>query len=121
MLGYVYKDFDSVAVIATHLQANPIKVEIVNKRTGGNILYGATPFYMDTVKNIMMFEGTYRRGGKLIVYDFNTGKSELYNAPRETPCFCCFCWKVLSLTDAEIKIEYLNMQYQPTVITYQRK
>ncbi len=120
VLGYVYKDFDSVVVVATHLEANPIKVEIVNKRTGGDILYGATPFYMDTVKNIMMFEGTYRRGGKLILYDFNTGKSELYNAPRETPCFCCFCWKVLSVTDAEIKIEYLNMQYQPTEITYPR-
>ena len=121
VLGGVYKDFDSTVVITTHLEANPIKVEIINKRTGEAILYGATPFYMDTVKNIMMFEGTYRRGGKLIVYDFNTGKSELYNAPRETPCFCCFCWKVLSLTDAEIKIEYLNMEYQPTVITYTRK
>jgi len=121
VLGYLYRDFDSTVVIATHLGANPIKVEIVNKRTGGDILYGATPFYMDTVKNIMMFEGTYRRGGKLILYDFNTGKSELYMAPKETPCFCCFCWKVLSLTDAEFKIEYLNMQYQPTVITYKRK
>ncbi|HTA26672.1 MAG TPA: OmpA family protein [Bacteroidia bacterium] len=121
VLGYVYRDFDSVFVIATHLQANPIKIEIINKRTGGTIMYGATPFYMDTVKNIMMFEGTYRRGGKLILYDFNTGKSELYNAPKETHCFCCYCWKVLSLTDSEIKIEYLNMKDEPTVITYSRK
>ncbi len=120
VLGYVYADFDSTVVIATHLEANPIKIEIINKRTGGNMMYGTTPFYMDTVKNIMMFEGSYRRGGKLIVYDFTTGKSELYNAPRETPCFCCFCWKVLSITDSEIKIEYLNMKYEKTEITYQR-
>jgi len=121
MLGYVYADFDSTFVVATHLEANPIKIEIINKRTGGNMMYGATPFYMDTVKRIMMFEGSYRRGGKIILYDFNTGKSELYDKPRETPCFCCFCWKVLSLTDTEIKIEYLNMQYQPVVKTYERK
>jgi OOP family OmpA-OmpF porin len=121
VLGYVYADFDSAVVIATHLEANPIKIEIINKRTGNNMMYGATPFYLDTVKNIMMFEGTYRRGGKLIVYDFKTGKSELYNDPRETPCFCCFCWKVLSLTDSEIKIEYLNMKYEKTEITYPRK
>ncbi len=121
VLGYVYADFDSVVVIATHIEANPIKIEIINKRTGGNMMYGVTPFYLDTVKNIMMFEGSYRRGGKLILYDFNSGKSELYVAPRETPCFCCFCWKVLSLTDTEIKIEYLDMKYQTAVITYTRK
>lgn len=121
VLVYVYTDFDSTVVIATHLGANPIKIEMINKRTGGNMMYGSTPFYLDTINKIMMFEGSYRRGGKLILYNFNNGKSELYNAPRETPCFCCFCWKVLSLTDSEIKIEYLNMKYEPTVITYQRK
>lgn len=120
VLGYVYADFDSSVVIATHLEANPINIEIINKRTGNNMMYGSTPFYMDTIKNIMMFEGSYRRSGKLILYNFKTGTSELYNAPRETPCFCCFCWKVLSLTDSEIKIEYLNMKYEKTEITYQR-
>ncbi len=120
VLGYPYADFDSTFVLATHIEANPIKIEIINKLTGGTMMYGATPFYMDTAKKIMMFEGTYRRGGKLILYDFNTGKSELFNAPRETPCFCCFCWKCLSLTDSEIKIEYLNMKYEKVVKTYSR-
>jgi hypothetical protein len=121
VLGYTYADFGNTFVLATHLEANPIKIEIIDKSTGGTIMYGATPFYTDSIKKIMMFEGTYRRGGKLILYNFNTGKSELYIAPRETPCFCCFCWKVLSLTDAEIKIEFLNMKYEKVVKVYTRK
>jgi len=119
-LGYPYADFGNTFVLATHIETNPIKVEIIDKKTGGMLMYGATPFYMDTAKRIMMFEGIGRRRGKLILYDFNTGKSELYVAPRETPCFCCFCWKLLSLTDAEIKIEYLNMEYEKVDITYPR-
>ncbi len=121
VLGYLYTDYDSIMVIATHLEANPIKIEVINKRTGGTIMYGTTPFYLDTVKHIMMFEGSYRRGGKLILYHFDNGKTELFQAPRETPCFCCFCWKVLSLTDTEIKIEYLDANYQTAVKVYQRK
>ena len=119
-LGYVYADFDKVFVLATHIEANPIEIQIVDKSTGGATMYGATPFYLDTIKNLMMFEGNHRRGGKLILYDFNTGKSELYLAPKETPCFCCFCWKVISLTDTEIKIEYLNVKYEKVVQTYSR-
>lgn len=120
VLGYPYADFGNTFVLATHIGANPIKIEIINKSSGGMLMYGATPFYMDTIKRIMMFEGTYRRGGKLILYDFNTGKSELYIAPQDTPCFCCFCWKLRSLTDTEIKIEYLNMKYEKVVKTYTR-
>jgi hypothetical protein len=120
-LGYVYADYDKVFVLATHDEANPIQIQVIDKNTGGDVIYGATPFYTDTVKNIMMFEGNHRRAGKLILYDFNTGKSELFIAPKETPCFCCFCWKVISLTDAELKIEYLNMKYEKVVQTYARK
>jgi len=120
-LGYVYADFDKVFVLATHFEANPIEIQIVDKSTGGATMYGATPFYIDTVRKLMMFEGNHRRAGKLILYDFNSGKSELYLAPKETPCFCCFCWKVLSLTDTEIKIEYLDMKYEKVVKTYTRK
>ena len=73
-LGYVYADFDKVFVLATHIGVNPIEIQIVDKSTGGATMYGATPFYMDTVKNLMMFEGNHRRGGELIVDDFNKGK-----------------------------------------------
>jgi hypothetical protein len=119
-LGYVYADYAEVFVLATHEGANPIEIQIVDKSTGGATMYGATPFYTDTAKNIMLFEGNHRRAGKLILYDFNTGKSELFIAPRETPCFCCFCWKVISLTDTELKIEYLDMNYQKAIKTYTR-
>jgi hypothetical protein len=120
VLGYVYADFENTFVIATHIDANPIKIEVIDKGTGGTIMYGASPFYTDTVKNLMMFEGSYRRGGKLILYDFNTGKSELFLAPKETPCFCCFCWKLISLADNEIQIEYLDMNYKKAIIKYAR-
>jgi len=120
-LGYVYADFDKVFVLATHIGANPIGIQIIDKSTGSATMYGATPFYTDTAKGIMLFEGNHRRAGKLILYDFNTGKSELFLAPRDTPCFCCFCWKLISLTDAEIKIEYLNMNYKKVIKTYSRK
>ena len=121
MLGYPYADFGKTFVLATHIETNPIKIEVIDKNTGSMLMYGATPFYMDTVKKIMMFEGTGRRWSKLILYNFSTGKSELFDRPHETPCFCCFCWKVLSLTDAEIKIEYLNMKYEKVSTTYSRK
>jgi hypothetical protein len=120
-LGYVYADFDKVFVLATHIGANPIGIQLVDKSTGGATMYGATPFYTDTVKNLIMFEGNHRRAGKLILYDFNTGKSEQYPAPRDTPCFCCFCWKLISLTDSEIKIDYLDMNNKEVVKTYSRK
>lgn len=120
VLGYPYADFGNTFVIATHIGADPIKIEVIDKSTGGTIMYGASPFYTDTVKKLMMFEGTYRRGGNLILYDFTTGKSELYPSPRNTPCFCCFCWKLISLTDTEIKIEYLDMNYRKVIKTYQR-
>jgi hypothetical protein len=119
-LGYVYADYDKVFVLATHIEANPIEIQIVDKSTGEATMYGVTPFYTDTIRKIMMFEGNHRRAGKLILYDFNTGKSELYLAPKETPCFCCFCWKLISLTDTEIKIEYLDMKYEKVVQTYSR-
>jgi hypothetical protein len=121
VLGYPYADFGETLVIATHLGANPIKIEIINKSDGGTLMYGATPFYTDTVKKIMLFEGSYRRGGKIILYDFNTGKSELFIAPKNTHCFCCYCWKLISLTDTELKIEYINMEHEKTVKTYSRK
>ena len=59
-LGYVYADFDKVFVLATHIEANPIEIQIVDKSTGGATMYGATPFYMDTAKKLMMFEGNHR-------------------------------------------------------------
>jgi len=120
-LGYVYADYDKVFVLATHEGTDPIEIQIVDKSTGGATMYGATPFYKDSIRNIIMFEGNHRRAGKLILYNFNTGKSELFIAPKETPCFCCFCWKVISLTDTELKIEYLNMKYEKVIKTYQRK
>lgn len=120
-LGYVYADFDKVFVLATHIEANPIEIQLVDKSTGAATMYGATPFYTDTVKKVMMFEGNHRRAGKLILYDFNTGKSEQYPVPRDTHCFCCFCWKVISITDSEIKIDYLDMNNKEAVKTYSRK
>lgn len=121
VLGYLYADFANAFVVATHIGADPIKVEIVDKKTGNIILYGATPFYTDTVHNLMMFEGTYRRAGKLILYDFNTGKAEQYFAPRDTHCFCCFCWKLITINDASFTIEYINTKKQEAIITYARK
>ncbi len=115
VLGYLYADFGNSFVLATHIGAEPVKVEVIDKTTGGTIMYGASPFYTDTVKGLMMFEGSYRRRGKLILYDFNTNKSEQYLAPQETRCFCCFCWKLISLTDGEIKINYLDMNYKEAV------
>ena len=32
-LGYVYADFDKVFVLATHFEANPIEIQIVDKST----------------------------------------------------------------------------------------
>lgn len=120
-LGYLYADFPNCLVLATHHQTDPIKIEVIDKLTGLSLMHGASPFYQDTVNGIMLFEGMYSKQGKIILYDFNTGKYELYNAPRQTPCFCCFCWKLLTLTDSEIKIEYLDMNYQKAVKTYSRK
>lgn len=119
-LGYVYADFDKEFILATHIGTNPIEIQIVDKNTGAATMYGASPFYTDTVKGVILFEGNHRRAGKLILYDFNTGKSELFLAPRDTPCFCCFCWKLISLTDAEIQIEYLDMNYKKAIIKYAR-
>ncbi len=121
LLGKLYADFDSTFVMTTHIGADPIKIEIINKINGATVMYGASPFYLDTVKNLMMFEGSYRRRGKLILYNFNTNKTEVYVAPQDTHCFCCFCWKLISLTPTEIQIEYLNMNHEKVIKTYQRQ
>jgi hypothetical protein len=120
VLGYPYADFDSTFVIAIHIQANPVRIEIIKKSNGGTVMYGASPFYLDTLNSLMMFEGSYRRGGKLILYNFKTGKTELFLAPKDTHCFCCSCWKLAGLTDKEVKIEYLNMKHESVIKTYER-
>jgi hypothetical protein len=121
VLGYLYADFDKYFAVAVHIDANPIKVSIYDKTTGGLLMYGLTPFYVDTLKGLLMYEGAYGKKGKLILFDAKTGKAKLFDAPTDTPCFCCFCWKVTEITDAEIKIEYINLKQQKVVKTYERK
>ncbi len=121
VLGYLYADFDNTFALATHIDADPIKIVVFDKKTGGMLIYGKSPFYLDTIKGILMYEGAYGKAGKLVLYDSRTGKSELFQAPNDTPCFCCCCWKTVELTDKELKIEYMNMKNEKIVKTYERK
>jgi hypothetical protein len=120
-LGYPYADFDSSFAIATHLGANPVKVAIYNKSSGGMLMYGGTPFYLDTVKGLLMYEGAYGKYGKLILFNAKKGKAEMFVAPNDNGCFGFGCWKVEGITDIEIKIEYLNAKQESVVKTYSRK
>ncbi|HXB12803.1 MAG TPA: hypothetical protein VNZ45_12505 [Bacteroidia bacterium] len=121
VLGYLYADFENTFALATHIDADPIKIVVFDKKTGGMLIYGKSPFYLDTIKGILMYEGAYGKAGKLVLYDSRTGKSELFQAPNDTPCFCCCCWKTVELTDKELKIEYMNMKNEKTIKIYARK
>jgi hypothetical protein len=120
-LGHLYADFDSTFALAAHVDATPIKVYIYSKRTGGILMYGATPFYLDTVKGLLMYEGAYGKYGKLFLFNATTGKAEIFDAPvYDTPCFCCSCWKVADINDKEVKIEYVNKKQEKVIKTYPR-
>ncbi len=122
VLGYVYADFDSTYIMMTHVDAEPMKFELIDKAQGQTIIYGQSPFYRDTVKQLMMFDGMYGKGrGKIVLYNFKTNKAEYFPAPIDTPCFCCFCWKMVGLTDAEVKIQYENLKHEKVVKSYPRK
>lgn len=119
-LGYLYADFDKYFAMVIHIDVKPLKVSIYDKK-GGVLLYGLTPFYLDTVRGYLMYEGAYGKKGKLILFSAKTGKGELFDAPTDTPCFGYCCWKVESITDTEVKIEYINLKQQSVVKTYVRK
>jgi hypothetical protein len=122
VLGYVYADFDSTYIMMTHIDVEPLRFELINKASGETVLYGQSPFYRDTIKQIMMCDGLYGKGrGKIMLCNFKTSQTEYFPAPTDTPCFCCFCWKLVSLTDTEVKIEYENNSHQKVVKTYERK
>lgn len=120
-LGYLYADFDKYFAIATHLGPTPIKISIYDKKTGGLLYYGVTPFYLDTIRGLLMYEGAYGKAGKLILFDATLAAVELYDAPTDTPCFGFCCWKVEGITDKEVKIEYINMKGQSVTKVYNRK
>jgi len=121
-LGYVYADFEKTYIMATHLEADPVKFEVIEKATGQTILYGQSVFYKDTVKKLLMFDGLYGKGrGKLVLFNTKTNNAEYFPAPTNTPCFCCFCWKVTSLTDTEVQIQYENLKHEKVIKTYSRK
>ena len=122
VLGYVYADFDNTYIMMTHVDVEPVKFEVIDKAQGQTIIYGQSPFYKDTVKQIMMFDGMYGKGrGKLVLFNFKTNKAEYFPAPTDTPCFCCFCWKLVGLTDSEVKIQYENLKHENVIRTYSRK
>ncbi|NNM95557.1 MAG: hypothetical protein HKL88_08870 [Bacteroidia bacterium] len=121
VLGSLYADFDNTFALITHLPDSPLKITIYDKKTGGMLVYGKTPFYLDTIRGLMMYEGAYGKAGMLVLYDSKNGKTELYLAPADTPCFCCCCWKATEVSDKEIKIEYINMNYEKAVKVYERK
>jgi hypothetical protein len=122
VLGYVYADFDSTYIMMTHVDVEPVKFELIDKASGQTIIYGQSPFYRDTIKQLMMFDGMYGKGrGKLVLYNFKTNKAEYFPAPTDTPCFCCFCWKLLSLSVAEVQIQYENLKHEKVIRNYQRK
>jgi hypothetical protein len=119
-LGYLYVDFENYFAIVIHTDVKPLKVSIYDK-TGRLLVYGLTPFYVDTVKGLLMYEGAYGKKGKLILFNANTGKAQLLDAPTDTDCFGYCCWKVVGVTDAEIKIDYINKKQEKVVKTYERK
>jgi hypothetical protein len=122
VLGYVYADFDSTYIMMTHKDAEPLTFELIDKASGQTIIYGQSPFYRDTVKQVMMFDGMYGKGrGKFVLYNFKTNKAEYFTAPIDTPCFCCFCWKLMALTDTEVKIQYENLKHEKVQKSYPRK
>lgn len=122
VLGYVFADFDNTYIMMTHLDVQPVTFELIDKISGQTIIYGQSPFYRDTVKQIMMFDGMYgKERGKLVLYNFKTNKAEYFTAPTDTPCFCCFCWKLVSLTDKEVQIQYENLKHQKVIRSYPRK
>lgn len=121
VLGYLYADFENTFALVTHLADSPLKVTIYDKKTGGMLYYGNTPFYLDTLRGIMMYEGAYGKAGTLILYDAQKNKIEIYSAPSNTPCFCCCCWKAIKVTAREIEIEYINKKKEKAVQVFERK
>lgn len=120
VLGYLYADFDKYFAIATHLGPTPIKISIYDKKSGGLLYYGITPFYLDTIRGLLMYEGAYGKAGKLILFDAKKGNVALYDAPTDTPCFGFCCWKVESITNKEVKIEYINLKGESITKVYNR-
>ena len=119
-LGYLYADFKDYFSMVIHLDVKPLKVSIYSK-TGTLLYYGLTPFYLDTVKGLLMYEGAYGKKGKLILFNANTGKAQLFDAPTDTDCFGYCCWKVIEVTDKELKLDYINKKYEKVVKSYERK
>lgn len=122
VLGYVYADFDSTYIMMTHAGAEPVQFELIDKAQASTIIYGQSPFYNDTVNHLMMFKGLYGQGrGNLVLYNFKTNRAEYFPAPLNTPCFYYYCWRVVSLTDKEVKVAYENMKHETEIKTYNRK
>jgi len=119
-LGYLYADFERYFAVAVHIDAKPIKISIYDKTTGGLLMYGLTPFYVDTAKGLLMYEGAYGKKGKLILFDAKTGKGKLFDAPTDTDCFGYCCWKVVNVNDKELELDYINKQHEKVVKTYER-
>ncbi len=120
-LGYLYADFDNTFVLITHLDDNPLKAIVYDKKTGGMLYYGKTPFYLDTIRGIMLYEGAYGKAGMLVLYDARKNDTELFVAPTDTRCFCCCCWKAVEVTDKEVKIEYIDKKNESAVKSYKRQ
>lgn len=122
VLGYVYADFDNTYIMMTHVDVEPVKFELIDKASGQTIIYGQSPFYRDTIKQLMMFDGMYGKGrGKIVLYNFKSNVAEYFTAPTDTPCFCCFCWKLVSLTNKQVNIEYENLKHEKIIRSYPRK
>jgi hypothetical protein len=119
-LGYVLADFNDYFILAFHNGASPVQIEIVRKESGGVTLWGQTPFYQDTLKGILLFDGTHRKAGKIILYDFKRDRMELYAAPEDAYLFS-YNWKLLDLTDTGFKIGYYNLKRVKSVKAFQRK
>lgn len=119
-LGSLYADFENYFVTASQTGVIPIKLEIVNKELGGVISWGQSPFYTDTAGGIILYDGYSSKSGNIILYNFKEGKRELYPAPTDTHCFCCFCWKLISISTSQFTIEYVNLKNENVKRTYKR-
>ena len=120
VLGYLYADFESSFVLSYRFGSNPIKVELYKKKSGELFLKGQSPFYKDILNNEIMFEGVNENEGKFIFYEFEKQKSTFFDVPKGNPCLTGACWKILEVTDEEIRVKYQNKQGQDVIGTYIR-
>lgn len=107
-LGSLYLEYKNVIVIRSTFGSSIIHIDLFDKNSGKLICEGANPFYYDSKKEIIIFEQRRDNNDYIVFFDAKTLKQYAVVAPKDNICITRACWKVVSINNNEITVEYNN-------------